>query len=39
MTQKQISQLFADIEKKLSRAELLTDIISRNLQQDCKKAA
>ncbi len=39
MTQKQISQLFADIEKKLSRAEFLTDIISKNLQQASKKAA
>lgn len=39
MTQKQITQLFADIEKKLCRAELLTDSISRNLKQANKKAA
>ncbi len=39
MTQKQITELFANIEKKMTRAEFLTDKISRNLAKKAKQAA
>lgn len=39
MTPDQIAELIADIEKKLARAEYLTDKIDKNLAKYAKKAA
>ncbi|VCY91393.1 Uncharacterised protein [Escherichia coli] len=39
MTQRQITELLCNIEKKIARAEHLTDKISKNLAAKSKKAA